>query len=115
ELAASEAIRRAFPESAFRAWPSLDADPDEKHPTLYEDVIRSLKPGSVAVVAVPDQLHFQTVMAALASDLHVICVKPLVLHHEQAVLVEREEIGRASCRERRVSTQDYTPCTRKRV
>lgn len=94
ELAASDTIRRAFPESAFRAWPSLDADPDERHPTLYEDVIRSLKPGSVAVVAVPDQLHFQTVMAALASDLHVICVKPLVLHHKQAVLVEREAKAR---------------------
>ncbi|MCC6262927.1 MAG: Gfo/Idh/MocA family oxidoreductase [Bryobacterales bacterium] len=94
ELAASETIRRAFPDSSFHAWPALDADPDEKHPTLYEDVIRSLKPGSVAVAAVPDQLHFQTVMAALASDLHVICVKPLVLHHEQAVIVEREAKAR---------------------
>ncbi|MCZ2153892.1 MAG: Gfo/Idh/MocA family oxidoreductase [Bryobacterales bacterium] len=94
ELATSDTIRRAFPESSFRAWPSLDADPEEKHPTLYEEALHSLKPGNVAVVAVPDQLHFQTVMAALESDLHVICVKPLVLHHEQAVIVEREARAR---------------------
>lgn len=94
ELAAAETIRRAFPESRFRAWPRLDADPDEKHPRLYEEVFRSLAPGSVAVIALPDQLHFESVLAALASDLHVICVKPLVLRHEQALRIEREAKSR---------------------
>lgn len=93
-LAGAETIRRAFPKSLFRAWPSLDADPDAKHPRLYEEVFRSLKPGGIAVIALPDQLHFESVMAALASDLHVICVKPLVLLHEQAVIIEREAKAR---------------------
>lgn len=94
ELAASETITRAFPSSGFRAWPALEADPDEKHPRLYEDVFRSLAAGSIAVIALPDQLHFDAVMAALACDLHVICVKPLVLRHEDSMTIEREAKAR---------------------
>ncbi|MDZ7638662.1 MAG: Gfo/Idh/MocA family oxidoreductase [Bryobacterales bacterium] len=94
ELAAAETIRRAFPESKFRAWPAIEADPDKKHPRLYEDAFRSMRPGGVAIIALPDQLHFDAVMAALGSNLHVICVKPLVLRHEDAMRIEREAKAR---------------------
>lgn len=94
ELAAAETICRAFPDSSFHAWPALDADPDAKHPLLYEEAFRQMTPGSVAIIALPDQLHFDSVMAALANDLHVICVKPLVLRHEDAMRIEREAKAR---------------------
>jgi predicted dehydrogenase len=37
------------------------------------------------VVAVPDQLHFDTIMTALRHDQHVCAVKPLVLKHAEAI------------------------------
>lgn len=94
ELAASETIRRAFPQSTFQAWPPMDSDPDAKHPELYREMFATLAPGSIAVIALPDQLHYDSVMAALARDLHVICVKPLVLRHADAVAIEREARSR---------------------
>ena len=61
------------------------------YPDLYKKVLAAAPRGSIAVVAVPDHLHYPAVMEALANDLHVCCVKPLVLRHEQA-----SEIGRAA-------------------
>jgi D-galacturonate reductase len=94
ELAASETIRKAFPKSSFTAWPSMDSDPDAKHPKLYQEMFDTLPAGNIAIIALPDQLHFEAVMAALARDLHVICVKPLVLSHADAVKIEAEAEAR---------------------
>ena len=58
--------------------------------------------GTIAVVAVPDQFHYDTVSAALENDLHVCVVKPLVLTHRQA-----EEIGRKAAAKGLVVGVDY--------
>ena len=94
ELASAPTILRAFPNAAFRAWPSLDADPDEKHPQIYQELFAALPAGSVAIIALPDQLHFEAVMAALQANLHVVCVKPLVLRHDDAIRIDREAKSR---------------------
>jgi predicted dehydrogenase len=46
------------------------------------------------VAAVPDQIHYDVVMAALRADQHVIAVKPLVLTVAHAVEIEREARAR---------------------
>ncbi|MCW5963190.1 MAG: Gfo/Idh/MocA family oxidoreductase [Bryobacterales bacterium] len=94
ELAASETIHNAFPRSSFVAWPPMDSNPDAKHPGLYREMFATLPAGSIAIIALPDQLHFESVMAALERDLHVICVKPLVLRHADAVAIETEARAR---------------------
>jgi D-galacturonate reductase len=53
-------------------------------------VIAGLPPRQVVVVAVPDQLHYDTIMTALRHDQHVLAVKPLVLKAAQALEIEKE-------------------------
>ncbi len=40
-------------------------------------------------MAVPDQVHYPVIMQALSCRQHVLCVKPLVLRHAQAVEIAR--------------------------
>ncbi len=93
-LAASETLRRAFPERSFRAFPALDSEPDKQHPDLYKEVLRRMPPRNLAVVAVPDHLHFETILAALEADQHVVTVKPLVLRAADALRLEQEASAR---------------------
>lgn len=86
KLAESDTMRSAFPGFGFDCWPSQDAP---FQPQLYREAIAALEPGSVVVVAVPDQLHFEVVMAALEAGQHVCCVKPLVLRYAQALEIEK--------------------------
>jgi len=90
-LASSSTLHEAFPEQSFDWWPAHDGPPQ---PDLYRDAIASLPPGSIVVAAVPDQLHFAVVMAALDRGHHVCCVKPLVLRYAQALEIERAAYGR---------------------
>jgi len=46
------------------------------------------------VVAMPDPLHHKVVMQALASDQHVLCVKPLVLKYDHAEEIREEAFKR---------------------
>jgi predicted dehydrogenase len=85
KLAASSTITDAFPGFTFEWWPAHDGP---VQPCLYREAIAAMPPGSIVVVAVPDQLHFEVVMAALEHDQHVCCVKPLVLRVEQARIIE---------------------------
>jgi D-galacturonate reductase len=85
-LASAEALLLAFPGQSFRGLPeSGDAQPE-----LYRDTIRRMPPRQIVVAAVPDQLHFDVIMAALDHDQHVCAVKPLVLKHKQAVEIEEK-------------------------
>jgi predicted dehydrogenase len=79
ELAATERIRRAFPERSFTAVAAG-----------YADAMHGLAPGGLAVIALPDQLHYDAVMRALALDQHVLCVKPLVLTVRESQQIEAE-------------------------
>jgi len=93
-LAESETLRRAFPGQSFRAFPALESDPDAPHPTLFREVLANMPPRNLAVVAVPDNLHFETILAALEANQHVLTVKPLVLKAADALRLEREAFSR---------------------
>lgn len=89
-LARAPALRRAFPDVAFRAVTDPSASPDEPRPEHYKRALAGLPERSVAVVAVPDQLHREIVLACLRANQHVCCVKPLVLRVEHSIEIERE-------------------------
>ncbi len=78
-LAANEAIRAAFPGYAFV--PALEP---------YAELLAKLPPRSIAIIALPDQLHYPAVMTALRANHHVVAVKPLVLKASESEEIERE-------------------------
>jgi D-galacturonate reductase len=88
-LAESPRFAEAFPGQGFAAHPSLDTPPDKMHPNLYRDLVQALPPSSMVVVAVPDHVHAQVIQTVLDMDQHVLCVKPLVPTHAEAVAIER--------------------------
>jgi len=85
----STAISDAFPGQDFVAYPSLSEPEDKKFPDLFKEVLSSMKPRQLVVVAMPDQLHYPVIMEALKNDQHILCVKPLVLKYEQTVEIEK--------------------------
>ncbi|HXG33291.1 MAG TPA: Gfo/Idh/MocA family oxidoreductase [Bryobacteraceae bacterium] len=93
-LGESPLLARAFPGHSFRPQPPLDADPDASHPELYRGVIAAMPPRNLVVVAVPDQLHYEVILAALSCNQHVCAVKPLVLKVSQALEIEQEAYSR---------------------
>ncbi len=94
ELAEAPMLNRAFPGQSFRAYPSLDGDLDQAQPNLFREVLAKMPPRQVVVVAVPDQLHFDTIMTALKADQHVCTVKPLVLTAKEGEIIEEEAYKR---------------------
>ena len=88
-LKESSAISDGFPGHNFIAYPSLDEPEDKKFPDLFKEVLSSMKPRQLVVVAMPDQLHYPVIMEALKNDQHILCVKPLVLKYEQTVEIEK--------------------------
>lgn len=84
-LADNPEFHDAFPGQGFTAWPALSEDSNKKFPNLYKEVLHAMAPGQAVVVAMPDQLHYEVVKEALAADQNVLCVKPMVLKHDQAV------------------------------
>jgi len=81
-------LAAAFPGQRFTPWPSFREARDRQFPGLYRELLAAMPKRQAVVVAVPDHLHFETVKAALACDQHVLCVKPLVLRHADAVELE---------------------------
>ena len=88
-LADDPAFAEAFPGQGFSAHPALAEPETNFFPDGYKAALRELRPRQVAVVAVPDQFHYEIVMESLACGQHVVCVKPLVLEYRQAVEVEQ--------------------------
>lgn len=83
-------LKKGFPGQSFTPWPDpAKVSADEKFPNLYKEAIDKLAPRQIVVVAVPDQLHYETIKYALQKDQHVCAVKPLVLKHDQAVELEK--------------------------
>jgi len=82
-LAESETIRAAFPDSSFRATTKP-----------YREALDAARPRNLAVIALPDHLHFDAAMAALEADQHLLVVKPLVLKASEAEVIERAAGGR---------------------
>ncbi|MBI2438663.1 MAG: Gfo/Idh/MocA family oxidoreductase, partial [Lentisphaerae bacterium] len=93
-LRESPEICRAFPGQSFKAYPELGEAPDKSFPELYKQVLSGMAPRQAAVVAMPDQFHYAVVKEALHANQHVLCVKPLVLKHAQAVEIEQLALER---------------------
>ena len=89
-LARDEALESAFPGQTFTPYPDYrETPPDEAHPGLYKDVVAAMKPHNLVVIALPDQMHYESVIHALQHDQHVLCVKPLSLTYEHARAIEQ--------------------------
>jgi len=84
ELVESEEITQAFPEQKFTPYPDFSQPAEMGFPTLYQEVLAGMAPRQIAIVALPDNMHYAAVRAALEADQHVLCVKPLVLKYDQA-------------------------------
>jgi D-galacturonate reductase len=91
-LAGAEDMQRAFPGQSFHGYP--EGDPERAQPDLFRELIARMPPRNIVVVAVPDQLHYNVIMTALAHNQHVCTVKPLVLKHAQADEIARESLSR---------------------
>jgi D-galacturonate reductase len=89
-LADNAEIREAFPGHSFIARPELSEPSEVARPGLFSEIIAHMDPRQLVVVAVPDQDHYTVVMEALRGNQHVLCVKPLVLEHAQALEIGKE-------------------------
>ncbi|HNX27316.1 MAG TPA: Gfo/Idh/MocA family oxidoreductase, partial [Phycisphaerae bacterium] len=87
----SPALNAAFPGQSIIAHPDprMEKDLDKVYPDSFREVLAAAPRGSICVVALPDQLHYMAVKAALENDLHVCTVKPLVLKFAQAKEIEQ--------------------------
>ncbi len=94
-LAENPMLKEAFPQSSFTAYPDFTKEgSDVPQPNLYKEVLAEMAPHNLVVVAVPDQLHYGIIKAALEADQYVITVKPLVLSHSEAKELEELSLGR---------------------
>jgi len=85
ELQSDPTLAKAFPGQRITPHPDpANVEPSEAFPDLYKEVLSSAPAGSIAVIAVPDQMHYPVLKTAIENDLHVCIVKPLVLQHAQA-------------------------------
>ena len=89
KLRDNSTIGRAFPDQSFDPHPAYDTPDDQCLDELYKEVLTTRRPRQIAVVALPDQVHYEAVMYALLAEQHVLCVKPLVLKYQQAEEIER--------------------------
>lgn len=94
-LAENPTLKEAFPQSSFTAYPDFTKEgSDVPQPNLYKEVLAEMAPHNLVVVAVPDQLHYGIIKAALEAGQHVITVKPLVLSHGEAKELEELALGK---------------------
>jgi D-galacturonate reductase len=93
-LKESADLKATFPGQDFTAYPDIHEPADRLFPNLFREVLARAKPRQAVIVAVPDQFHYETVLAALQADQHVLCVKPLVLQYTQAVEIEKLALER---------------------
>jgi len=82
-LAESQLLQLAFPGQSFRS--SIGA---------YRDALAQTAPHNLAIIALPDHLHFDAAMAALEAGQHLLVVKPLVMKLEEAETIERDALRR---------------------
>jgi len=89
-LAEDEGLLNNFPGQSFTPYPDFHGvDPDEKFPSLFEEVVNDMPERNVVFVALPDQIHYHAIKTALDANQHVLTVKPLVLKYNRATEIEK--------------------------
>ena len=79
------ACRELFPDEAFEGFPKPDSpDPEASQPEAYLDALDQLGEGGLVIVATPDHLHTEMVLAAIERGCHCIVQKPLCLKVAEA-------------------------------
>ena len=78
-----ERCRELFPDEAFTGFPT-GADPEESCPDAYLEALDAADEKTLVVVATPDHLHTEMVLAAIDRGLHCIVEKPLCLKVAEA-------------------------------
>ena len=81
-------LQAAFPGQSFLPQPGPEAD-DGLHPDGFREQLAALPEASLVYIAVPDQNHYEVLCETIDRGHHAICVKPLVLRHEQAQEIQR--------------------------
>lgn len=66
-----------LPDGWVKTYPSLETDPSVRRSDFYREMYRALPPGSIVLIAVPDESHERLIVEALESGLHVVTVKSL--------------------------------------
>jgi len=88
-LAEDETLKNAFPGQTFTPYPDFNqVDPEEKFPSLFEEVLAGMPERNIAFIALPDQIHNHAITRSLEANQHVLTVKPLVLQYKQALEIE---------------------------
>ncbi|MDD5697282.1 MAG: Gfo/Idh/MocA family oxidoreductase [Victivallaceae bacterium] len=82
-------LREAFPGQSFTTCPETGSG-DSDDPELYKKVLARKYPYHLAIVALPDHLHYPVLKGVLPFNQHILCVKPLVLKYAQALEIEKE-------------------------
>ena len=82
-LAGSQMLNDAFPGQNFHSCVGP-----------YRDAVARTQAQNLAVIALPDHLHFDATMAALEAGQHALVVKPLVMKLAEAEIIEREALRR---------------------
>ena len=71
-------VRDLFPDHQFQGYPDPDAgDPEASVPDSYKAALDDLDPHGVVMVATPDHLHTEMILAAIERGHHVVVQKPL--------------------------------------
>ncbi|RKY62095.1 MAG: hypothetical protein DRP95_01995 [Candidatus Latescibacterota bacterium] len=89
-------LRHVFPGRDFRGYPDPDRfPPEDSHPQSYREALKDLGKYGAVIVATPDHLHTEMVLAAIEAGRDVIVEKPLCLKTEEALAIKRaaEERG----------------------
>ncbi|NIA30983.1 MAG: Gfo/Idh/MocA family oxidoreductase [Actinobacteria bacterium] len=90
KIVKNETLHRAFPGQTFKPYPDFhQVSAKENFPDLYQEVVSSMKPRNIVMIALPDQMHYNSVLYALEHDQHILSVKPLTLNYNQAHEIER--------------------------
>ncbi|HIE03156.1 MAG TPA: Gfo/Idh/MocA family oxidoreductase [Candidatus Latescibacteria bacterium] len=83
-------LRDAFPGKEFKGYPDPDRFPPEgSYPRSYIDALGDLGEHAAVIVATPDHLHTEMVLAAIEAGRDVIVEKPLCLRTEEALKIKR--------------------------
>ncbi len=89
KLAESQTLKDAFPGQNFKPYPDFtQEDPDKAFPDLYKTALEDAGENNIALIALPDQLHYGAIMEALERNMHIVSVKPLVLNYQQSLEIE---------------------------